>query len=160
VVVPVKSQTPAKRKAARKPSSERFPLQSCRTLLTNLATMNKNRVQPKLGGVSVSFERLTTATSLQERACDLLGVSLTSAVRYPARVLIPIPPQIGVCLEVSDRAGEFPVNLTCFPNRKKFRKILNLVVEKACFIRAVLMAHPTRGWAGSKVLMAHPTRGS
>jgi hypothetical protein len=132
VVVPVKSETPAKLKAATKPTSERFPLQSFRTLLTNLATMNKNRVQPKLGGVSVSFDKLTTATCLQQRAFNLLGVS---------RVLIPIPPQMGVCLEVEDRAGEVPVNLTCFPNRKKFRKILNLVVEKACFIRAVLMAH-------------------
>jgi hypothetical protein len=37
---------------------------------------------------------------LQERAFDLLGVSLTSSVMYPARVLIPIPPQMGVCLEV------------------------------------------------------------
>jgi hypothetical protein len=73
VVVPVKSETPAKRKAARKPTSECFPLQSFRTLLTNLATMTKNRVQPKLGGVSVSFDKLTTATSLQKRAFDLLG---------------------------------------------------------------------------------------
>jgi hypothetical protein len=37
---------------------------------------------------------------LEERSFDLLGVSLTSSVMYPARVLIPIPPQMGVCLEV------------------------------------------------------------
>jgi len=66
----------------------------------NLATMNKNRVQPKLGGVSASFDKLTAATSLQQRAFDLLGVSLTSSIMYPARDLIPIPPQMGVCLEV------------------------------------------------------------
>jgi hypothetical protein len=100
VVVPVKSETPAKRKAARKPTSERFALQSFRTLLRNLATITKNRVQPKLGGVSASFDKLTTATCLQQRAFDLLGVSLTSSVMYPARILIPIPPQMGVCLEV------------------------------------------------------------
>lgn len=100
MVVPVKSETPAKRKAARKPTSERFALQSFRTLLTNLGTITKNRVPPKLGGVSVSFDKLTTATCLQQRAFDLLGVSLTSSVMYPARVLIPIPPQMGVCLEV------------------------------------------------------------
>ena len=100
MVVPVKSETPAKPKAAKKPTSERFPLQSFRTLLMNLATMNKNRVQPKLGGVSASFDKLTAATCLQPRAFDLLGVSLTSSVMYPARVLIPIPPQMGVCLEV------------------------------------------------------------
>jgi hypothetical protein len=75
VVVAVKSETPAKRKGATKPNSERFPLQSFRTLLTDLATMTKNRVQPKLGGVSVSFDKLTAATSLQQRAFDLLGVS-------------------------------------------------------------------------------------
>ncbi|MEG4632117.1 hypothetical protein QUB56_21405 [Microcoleus sp. AR_TQ3_B6] len=62
--------------------------------------MTKNRVLPKLGGVSVSFDKLTAATSLQQRAFDLLGVSLTSSVMYQARVLIPIPPQVGVCLEV------------------------------------------------------------
>jgi hypothetical protein len=100
VVVPVKSETPAKPKAARKPTSERFPLQSFRTLLMNLATMNKNRVQPKLGGFSASFDKLTTAISLQQRAFDLLGVSLTSSVMYPVRALIPVPPQMGVCLEV------------------------------------------------------------
>jgi hypothetical protein len=100
VVVPVKSETPAKRKAARKPTSERFALQSFRTLLRNLGTITKNRVPPKLGGVSVSFDKLTTATYLQQRAFDLLGVSLTSSVRYQARALIPIPPQMGVCLEV------------------------------------------------------------
>jgi hypothetical protein len=66
----------------------------------NLATMNKNRVQPKLGGVSASFDKLTAATSLQQRAFDLLGVSQTSSVMYPARVLIPISPQMRVCLEV------------------------------------------------------------
>jgi hypothetical protein len=37
---------------------------------------------------------------LQQRAFDLLGVSLTSSIMYPARDLIPIPPQMGVCLEV------------------------------------------------------------
>lgn len=73
MVVPVKSETPAKRKAARKPTFERFALQSFRTLLTNLGTITKNRVPPKLGGVSVSFDKLTTATSLQQRAFDLLG---------------------------------------------------------------------------------------
>jgi len=73
VVVPVKSETPAQRKAARKPTSEHFALQSFRTLLTNLGTVTKNRVPPKLGGVSVSFDKLTTATCLQQRAFDLLG---------------------------------------------------------------------------------------
>jgi hypothetical protein len=37
---------------------------------------------------------------LQQRAFDLLGVSLTASVMYPARAFIPIPPHMGVCLEV------------------------------------------------------------
>ena len=73
MVVPVKSETPAKRKAATKPISEPFPPQSFRTLLTNLGTITKNRVPPKLGGVSVSFDKLTTPISLLLRAFDLLG---------------------------------------------------------------------------------------
>jgi len=73
VVVPVKSETPAKQKVTRKRTFERFALQSFRTLLMNLGTITKNRVPPKLGGVSVSFDKLTTATCLQQRASDLLG---------------------------------------------------------------------------------------
>jgi len=75
VVVPVKSSTPAKGKASTKRTSEDFLVQSFQTLLTNLSTIAKNRVQPKLGGVSVSFD-LTMPTPLQQRAWDLLGVSL------------------------------------------------------------------------------------
>jgi len=76
VVVPNKSETPARRKASTKRNSECFPVQSFRTLLTNLATITKNRVQPKLGGVSVSFDKLTIPSSLQQKAFDLLEVSL------------------------------------------------------------------------------------
>ncbi|MEG4499082.1 hypothetical protein QUB05_18400 [Microcoleus sp. F10-C6] len=76
VVVQVLSATPAKRKASTKHTLEKFPVQSFRTLLTNLSTIAKNRVQPKLAGVSVSFD-LTAPTSLQQKAFDLLGVSLT-----------------------------------------------------------------------------------
>jgi transposase len=77
VVVPNKSETPARRKASTKRNSECFPVQSFRTLLTNLATITKNRVQPKLGGVSVSFDKLTIPSYLQQKALDLLEVSLT-----------------------------------------------------------------------------------
>lgn len=77
VVVPNKSQTPRRRKASTKRNSECFPVQSFRTLLTNLATITKNQVPPKLGGVSVSFDKLTIPSSLQQKAFDLLEVSLT-----------------------------------------------------------------------------------
>ncbi|WP_333342317.1 hypothetical protein [Microcoleus sp. T3B2] len=77
VVLPNKSQTPAKRKASTQRTSENFPVQSFRTLLTNLATITKNRVQPKLGRVSVSFDKLTIPNPLQHKAFDLLEVALT-----------------------------------------------------------------------------------
>ena len=76
VVVQVLSATPAKRKASTKRTLEKFPVQSFRTLVTNLSTIAKNRVQPKLAGVSVSLD-LTAATHLQQKSCDLLAVSLT-----------------------------------------------------------------------------------
>ncbi|MEG4806097.1 hypothetical protein QUA82_00110 [Microcoleus sp. F8-D3] len=79
VVVRVLSATPAKRKASTKHTLEKFPVQSFRTLLTNLSTIAKNRVQPKLAGIAVSFD-LTTPTPLQQKAFDLLGVPLTSSV--------------------------------------------------------------------------------
>ncbi|MBD1825997.1 hypothetical protein NDI47_27010 [Microcoleus vaginatus GB1-A2] len=44
VVVPVKSSTSAKRKASTKCTPEGFPVQSFRTLITNLSTIAKNRV--------------------------------------------------------------------------------------------------------------------
>jgi hypothetical protein len=76
VVVQVLSVTPATLQASTKRTLEKFPVQSFRTLVTNLLTIAKNRVQPKLTGVSVSFD-LTMATPLQQKAFDLLGVSLT-----------------------------------------------------------------------------------
>ena len=76
VVVQVLSPTPAKPKASTKRTLEKFPVQSFRTLATNLSTIAKNRVQPKLAGVSVTFV-LTTPTPLQQKAFDLLAVSLT-----------------------------------------------------------------------------------
>jgi len=75
VVVQVWSATPAKRKASTKRTLEKFPVQSFRRLVTNLSTIAKNRVQPKLAGVSVSFD-LTMPNPLQQKAFDLLGVLL------------------------------------------------------------------------------------
>jgi hypothetical protein len=76
VVVQVLSVTSATLQASTKRTLEKFPVQSFRTLLTNLSTIAKNRVQPKLAGVSVSFD-LATATPLQQKAFDLLAASLT-----------------------------------------------------------------------------------
>ncbi len=65
-----------KRKGQRKRTGDNFPRHSFRTLLTDLSTIVKNRIQPKLPGVNVSFDKITNPTSLQQKALDLLGVSL------------------------------------------------------------------------------------
>jgi hypothetical protein len=76
VVVQVLSATPAILQASTKRTLKKFPVQSFRTLVTNLSTIAKNRVQPKQAGVSVSFD-LTAPTPLEQKAFDLLGVPLT-----------------------------------------------------------------------------------
>jgi len=48
VVVQVVSATPAKLQASTKRTLEKFPVQSFRPLVTNLSTIAKNRVPPKL----------------------------------------------------------------------------------------------------------------
>jgi transposase len=67
---------PVKRKGQRKRTVYNFPRHSFRTLLTDLSTIVKTRIQPKLPGVEVSFDKITNPTLLQQRALDLLGVSL------------------------------------------------------------------------------------
>lgn len=62
VVIPVEPSSTAKRKAQSLRKLESFPVQSFRTLLTNLSTICQNRVQSKLEGVSVSFSKLTSPT--------------------------------------------------------------------------------------------------
>ncbi|MBD0363695.1 MAG: IS1634 family transposase [Coleofasciculus sp. C3-bin4] len=76
LVVPVERQAARQRKAQRKRTLDDFPVHSFRTLLTDLATIVKNRVQPKLPGVSLSFDKITNPTPSQQAALDLLGVSL------------------------------------------------------------------------------------
>lgn len=76
VVVPVERQAARQRKAQRKRTLDDLPVHSFRTLLADLATIVKNRVQPKLLGVSLSFDKITNPTPLQQAALDLLGVSL------------------------------------------------------------------------------------
>ena len=52
------------------------PVHSFRTLLEDLATIARNRVQPKLPGAP-PFDVVTKPTKLQRQALDLLGVSLS-----------------------------------------------------------------------------------
>ena len=64
----------AERKARTKLTTDGAPVHSFQTLLADLATIVKNRFQPK-DGSATSFEMTTTPTPLQQRALDLLGVS-------------------------------------------------------------------------------------
>jgi Transposase DDE domain len=64
----------AQRKASTKLTAERDPVHSFHTLLDDLATVVKSRMQPKDAAMA-SFEKITTPTPLQQRAFDLLAVT-------------------------------------------------------------------------------------
>ena len=74
VVAPARRSPRAEAKAATKRTDDGLPVHSFRTLLADLATLTKNRVQPKAPG-SPAFEMLATPTTLQQRAFKLLDVS-------------------------------------------------------------------------------------
>ncbi len=74
-VAPAKRSPRAERKAARKRTEQDEPVHSFQTLLADLATIAKNRVQPNLPGAE-SFEKITQPTALQQRALSLLAVPL------------------------------------------------------------------------------------
>ena len=68
------------RKAANKRTDDDLPVHSFQTLLADLATIVKNRIQiqfPEPEKLEVkTFERITRPTPLQQKAFDLLGVRL------------------------------------------------------------------------------------
>jgi len=64
----------AERKARTKLTLDGSPVHSFQTLLRDLATVTKNRIQPKDHSAQ-PFEMITAPTPLQQRAFDLLGVS-------------------------------------------------------------------------------------
>jgi len=74
-VAPAQRSPAAKRKAATKRTDDDRPVHSFQTVLADLATIAKNRIQPNVPGAE-SFEKITRPTSNQERILDLLGVSV------------------------------------------------------------------------------------
>ena len=76
VVAPAQRSPRALRKAQTKRTGEGAPVHSFQTLLRDLATIARNRVQPKQAPAEASFDILTTPTHLQQRALDLLRVSV------------------------------------------------------------------------------------
>jgi transposase len=79
-VAPAQVSEQAQRKAARKRTDDDLPVHSFQTLLVDLATIVKNRIQiqfpqPEKSEVK-TFERITRPTPVQQKALDLLGVRL------------------------------------------------------------------------------------
>lgn len=75
VVAAAQRSAVALRKAATKKTDDGFPVHSFQTLLGDMATIAKNRIRPTDKKIPV-FDMLTTPTALQQRAFDLLGVTL------------------------------------------------------------------------------------
>lgn len=74
-VAPAKRSPRAQRKAEKKRTEDGIPVESFRSLLANLATIVKNRIQPTHPGAP-AFDLVTVPTSQQKRAFELLKVDL------------------------------------------------------------------------------------
>ena len=75
VVAPATRSQSAKNKARTKLTPDGLKVHSFQTLLADLATIAKNTIQPT-DKATTAFEMLTQPTLLQQRAFDLLGVTL------------------------------------------------------------------------------------
>jgi transposase len=76
VVQPAQRSPAALLKANTRQTPDGLPVQSFQTLLQNLGTIVKNRIQPKLSPNSPAFDAVTRPSALQQRALSLLEVSL------------------------------------------------------------------------------------
>lgn len=74
VVAPAQRSPHAQRKAHTQRTDEGMPVHSFQTLLQDLATVAQNRI--RFGGSALETTMCTTPTPLQQRALDLLQVSL------------------------------------------------------------------------------------
>jgi transposase len=75
-VAPFKRSKQARAKAATKKTSEKLPVHSFRTLMADLATIVHNKFQSNSLEASLTFEKITQPTPLQQKAIELLEVSL------------------------------------------------------------------------------------
>ncbi len=75
VVAPAQRSPKALLKARSKRTEEGLPVHSFQSLLSDLATICKNRIQLQLSH-SQPFDTITRPTPVQQRALDLLGVRL------------------------------------------------------------------------------------
>jgi Transposase DDE domain len=74
VVAPAQRSPSAQRKALTKLTADGAPVHSFQTLISDLATLARNRILPTTRD-PVAFDLVTTPTPLQQRAFDLLAVS-------------------------------------------------------------------------------------
>ncbi len=75
VVAPAKRSETAKRKAASKHTADGDPVHSFRTMLSDLATITKNHIQPHIPNAP-TFVKITRPTQTQKKALALLGVKM------------------------------------------------------------------------------------
>jgi transposase len=75
IVAPAQRSPSAQRKALTKHTSEGSKVHSFQTLLRDLATIVKNKIQPTDKTIA-AFDLLTLPTAIQQRTFDLLGVPL------------------------------------------------------------------------------------
>jgi transposase len=75
IVAPAQRSTTAQLKALTKQTGDGMKVHSFQTLIGDLATIVKNRIQPTDKNIAV-FDMLTQPTVIQQRALDLLGVTL------------------------------------------------------------------------------------
>jgi transposase len=75
IVAPAQRSASAKLKALTKQTSDGAKVHSFPTLLADLATIVKNRIQPTDKNIA-AFDMITQPTSIQQRAFDLLEVAL------------------------------------------------------------------------------------
>jgi transposase len=78
IVAPATRSQSAMNKARTKLTPDGLKVHSFQTLLADLATIAKNNIQPT-NKTTATFEMLTQPTALQQRAFDLLGVTLKIA---------------------------------------------------------------------------------
>ncbi|MFI5268375.1 MAG: IS1634 family transposase [Chloroflexota bacterium] len=75
-VAPAPRSDAARLKEQRKRTEDGLPVQRFRVLLRRLSTVAKNRVLPERAEPTAAFDLLTQPSPLQQRAFELLGVSL------------------------------------------------------------------------------------
>jgi hypothetical protein len=75
IVAPANRSDAARRKAATRKTDDGMKVHSFQTLLGDLATIVKNRIQPADKNIP-AFDMLTTPTNLQQQAFGLLGLTL------------------------------------------------------------------------------------